>query len=121
VTELFTVLVNLTVKSDRTAEFLDGIHANALASLQNEPGCLRFDVHRSTDDPQHFVLYEIYTDEGAFRDAHRQTPHYAVWREVAARCVEPGGHLNTFATPVFPKDIPESPTRSESSGSGRPE
>jgi autoinducer 2-degrading protein len=106
---VFTVIVNLTVKPDRIDEFLDGIHINALATLHDEPGCLRFDVHRSTERPDQFVLYEIYTDEDAFFTAHRQAPHYAAWRQVAERCVVPGGHVNTFATPAFPLDIPERP------------
>jgi autoinducer 2-degrading protein len=104
---MFTVIVNLTVRPDRVDEFLDGIRANALATLRGEPGCLRFDVHRSTEQPNQFLLYEIYTSPGAFYTEHRNAPHYAAWREVAARCVEPGGHVNTFAVPVFPEDVPE--------------
>jgi (4S)-4-hydroxy-5-phosphonooxypentane-2,3-dione isomerase len=117
---MFTVLVKLTVRPDHIEEFLEGIHVNARASLRDEPGCLRFDVHRSTDDPHHFVLYEIYTDEEAFRVAHRQAPHYAAWRDVASRCVAPGGHVNTFAAPVFPDDIPENPDPFQSNPPGLP-
>jgi autoinducer 2-degrading protein len=102
---MFTVLVDLTVHPDRVAEFIDAIGVNARASLRDEPGCLRFDVHRRLDDPNGFVLHEVYADEVAFRVAHRAAPHYAVWREAAARCVVDGGHVNTFASPVFPEDI----------------
>ena len=108
---MFTVIVNLTVRPDRVEEFLDGVHANALASVRDEPGCLRFDVHRSTDQPHRFVLYEIYASPGAFYTQHRNEPHYVAWREVAARCVEPGGQVNTFAVPAFPDDLPEAPHR----------
>jgi autoinducer 2-degrading protein len=104
---VFVVLVDLTVRPLLLEQFLEGIRANARASLAEEPGCLRFDVHRSADDPHRFLLYELYTDADAFYVAHRQAPHYATWREVADRCVEPGGHRNTFATPAFPDDIPE--------------
>jgi autoinducer 2-degrading protein len=106
---MFTVIVNLTVRPDRVEEFLDGIHANALASVRNEPGCLRFDVHRSTEHPHRFVLYEIYDSPGAFYTQHRNEPHYVAWRAVASRCVEPGGQVNTFAVPAFPDDVPEAP------------
>jgi autoinducer 2-degrading protein len=102
---MFTVLVHLTVHPDRIAEFLEGIHTNSRASLRDEPGCLRFDVHRRLDDPHRFVLHEVYTDEDAFHVAHREAPHYAAWRQVAARCVVEGGHVNTFAKPAFPEDI----------------
>lgn len=104
---MLTVLVDLTVREDRLDEFLAGIRANARASLQDEPGCLRFDVHRDRDDPRRFLLYELYTDEDAFYLAHRSTPHYQAWQAVARRCIEDGDHVNTFAEPAFPQDIPE--------------
>jgi len=105
---MYTVIVNLQVRPELREDFLAGIRANALASVRDEPGCLRFDVHEKTDDPNKFILYELYSDEAAFYDAHRSTPHYERWREVAARCVYPGGHVNTFATPAFPSDVAES-------------
>jgi autoinducer 2-degrading protein len=104
---MFTVIVDLSVRPEKIDDFLTGIHANARSTLRDEPGCLRFDVHRCTDDSNRFVLYEIYADEDAFFVAHRQAPHYTAWREVAARCVVDGSHVNTFATPSFPDDIPE--------------
>jgi autoinducer 2-degrading protein len=110
---MFTVIVTLQVRPDRIDEFLRGIRANARASLRDEPGCLRFDVHRSAEDAHRFLLYEIYADEVAFREAHRTAPHYAAWRAVADRCVVEGGHVNTFAAPVFPDDLPEAVTVTE--------
>ncbi|MEU6644040.1 putative quinol monooxygenase [Saccharomonospora sp. NPDC046836] len=104
---MFTVIVSLKVKPEKVDTFLRGIRDNAHASLRDEPGCLRFDVHRRVDDPLRFVLYEIYTDEQAFYTAHRAAPHYAAWRAVAADCVEEGEHVNTFCTPAFPADLPE--------------
>jgi autoinducer 2-degrading protein len=105
---MFTVLVELQVRPEERAAFVEGIGRNARASVRDEPGCLRFDVHQRGDDPCRFVLHEIYTDERAFYEAHRSTPHYAAWQDVAARCVVPGGHVNTFLTPVFPADVLES-------------
>ena len=105
---MYTVLVTLDVVPDHVEEFLTGIHTNARASLRDEPGCLRFDVHRSLDDPFRFVLHEIYRDEDAFTKEHRAARHYAAWRDVAARCVRPGRHVNTFLTPAFPEDVLES-------------
>jgi len=106
---MFTVLVDLQVRPERLEEFLERIHVHARASLRDEPGGLRFDVHQHSDDPHRFVLYEIYADQPAFYEAHRTTPHYAAWREVSTRCVVPGRHVNTFAAPAFPADIPENP------------
>jgi quinol monooxygenase YgiN len=43
------------------------------ASLE-EPGCLRFDVHRSLDEPSVFLLYEQYASEAAF-ERHAASDH----------------------------------------------
>ncbi|WP_217576787.1 putative quinol monooxygenase [Streptomyces sp. GbtcB7] len=105
---MFTVIVSLQVRPEKTDRFLAAIRANSRATRRDEPGCLRFDVHRSTDDPQRFLLYELYRDEKAFREEHRAAPHYPAWRAAAAECVVDGGHVNTFFVPSFPEDIPES-------------
>jgi autoinducer 2-degrading protein len=104
---VLTVIVTLQVRPDKVAEFLDAIHQNAVATLNDEPGCLRFDVHRSIEDPQRFLLYEIYRDEAAFHDEHRSTVHHRKWRAAAADYVVDGGHVNTFCMPAFPDDLPE--------------
>lgn len=104
---MYAVIVNLQVRPELREEFLAGVRVNALASVRDEPGCLRFDVHQRADDPNNFILYELYTDKGAFYEAHRSAPHYQEWRQVSERCVYPGGHVNTFGTPAFPGDIPE--------------
>ncbi len=97
---MFTVLVNLAARPERLEEFLAGIRDNARASLRDEVGCLRFDVHQQVEDPTRFVLHEVYADEDAFRTAHRSAPHYAAWQQVAERCVVPGSHVNTFCRPL---------------------
>ncbi len=40
-----------------------------------EPGCHKYIVNRSVDDPNSFLLYEQYTDEAAF-GAHRENPEF---------------------------------------------
>jgi autoinducer 2-degrading protein len=102
-----TVIVSLRVRPDMVDRFLEVMGENSRASRRDEPGCLRFDVHRDNDDPNHFLLYELYADERAFTEAHRGAPHYEKWRAASAELLEPGGQVNTFATPVFPADLPE--------------
>jgi quinol monooxygenase YgiN len=46
----------------------------AVASRQ-EPGCLGFEVNRSNDDPNAFVLYERWVDAAAL-EAHYATEHF---------------------------------------------
>lgn len=104
---MLTVIVTLDVRSEKLDAFVKGIQANARASLRDEPGCIRFDVHRSADVPNRFHLYEIYRDRAAFEVDHRAAPHYAAWRQVVDACVVPGSHVNVYATPEFPDDIPE--------------
>lgn len=71
---MFILLVQLHIKPEHTDAFVDLIRANHLGSSQ-EPGCLRFDVGRSIEDPNRFVLWEWYEDEDAAK-AHKETPHY---------------------------------------------
>jgi quinol monooxygenase YgiN len=40
-----------------------------------EPGCVTFDVSRSTEDPNVFVLYEEWRDQEAL-DVHYKTAHF---------------------------------------------
>ncbi len=49
-----------------------------VVATRGEPGCLQFDACRGTDNPEEFVLYEKYIDDGAF-EAHRRSPHFAAY------------------------------------------
>jgi quinol monooxygenase YgiN len=40
----------------------------------DEPGCLLFWIHRSTEDPRAFMLYEQYVSKAAF-EAHAGSDH----------------------------------------------
>jgi (4S)-4-hydroxy-5-phosphonooxypentane-2,3-dione isomerase len=104
---MYALIVSLRVKPGMVDQFVEAIGENSRASRRDEPGCLRFDVHRDVDDPNHFLLYELYADERAFTEAHRGAPHYQKWRAAVAELLEPGGQVNTFVTPVFPADLPE--------------
>lgn len=42
---------------------------------EREPDCVLYEVSRSEDDPDEFLLYERYRDAGAL-EAHRETPHF---------------------------------------------
>ena len=82
----FAVVVTFRVPADRMAQFLPLIVANARASLRDEPGCHQFDVVTDPARPDEVFLYEVYTDRAAF-EAHKQTPHYAVFDTEGARMV----------------------------------
>lgn len=76
---MFIAAVHVYVKPDKVDEFKDLIRANHEASVA-EPGCLRFDVAQSREDPTEFLLWEVYVDEEANR-FHKTTPHYHAFRE----------------------------------------
>lgn len=79
---MFVLIVDIHVKPGTADAFVAATRDNHLGTRQ-EPGNLRFDVLRRQDDPDRFVLYEVYHSEDAFR-AHQQTAHYARWRDAVA-------------------------------------
>ena len=76
---MYVVVVNVSVKPESVAQFIAATRDNHLGT-RTEPDNVRFDVVRRIDDPNRFVLYEVYLSEGAFA-AHQQTPHYLKWKE----------------------------------------
>jgi (4S)-4-hydroxy-5-phosphonooxypentane-2,3-dione isomerase len=99
---MFVLVVSLRVKPGKDRQFLAAVEANAAASRRDEPGCRRFDVLRDSDDPHHYLLYEMYDDEAAFQ-AHRSMPHFPVWRRAVAECVEE--QINTATSLLFSGDL----------------
>jgi autoinducer 2-degrading protein len=79
---LLVVQVDIAVLPDQVDAFLAATQENAAAS-RDEPGVLRFDVLTDRADPAHLVLVEVYRDEAA-ADAHKETGHYARWRDAVA-------------------------------------
>jgi len=98
---MLVVHVHVRVKPDDVEEFLVESRRNAAASLQ-EPGIRRFDVLQDEGDPAHVVLNEVYVDQAA-ADAHKQTDHYARWRDaVPDMMAQP--RSSTRFTAVFPAE-----------------
>jgi (4S)-4-hydroxy-5-phosphonooxypentane-2,3-dione isomerase len=79
---MLVVHVHVRVSPGQVEDFLAATLVNARASL-TEPGVLRFDVIQDQADPGHVVLTEVYRDDDAAA-AHKQTPHYAAWRDGVA-------------------------------------
>ena len=66
--------LELVVKPEHRAEFLEALWEDANGALDNEEGCLRFDVTVDSEDPNRIVLFEVYRDAGA-RQVHRAAPY----------------------------------------------
>ena len=79
---LLVVHVDIAVLPEHLDAFLAATEINAGASRE-EPGILRFDVLTDRSDADHVVLVEIYVDAAAAA-AHKETPHYATWRDTVA-------------------------------------
>ena len=79
---MYVVVVNISVNPESIEAFIAATHENHVGT-RTEPDNVRFDVLRRNDDPNRFVLYEVYTSEGGFA-AHQQTPHYSKWKETVA-------------------------------------
>jgi autoinducer 2-degrading protein len=91
--------VKVRIKPALRQRFLDAIEVDALGSEGDEPGCLRFNVLQDAEDPNVYYFYEVYTGAAAL-EAHRATPHYAVWRAVADTLDGPTEAIR--CQPVFP-------------------
>ena len=79
---MLVVHVHVHVKPDQVEAFKEASLENARNSIQ-EPGIARFDVIQQQDDPERFVLVEVYrrTDDPA---RHKETSHYQKWRDTVA-------------------------------------
>lgn len=98
---MLVVHVHVKVKPECVEAFKAATIANASASVK-EPGIARFDVVQQADDPTRFVLVEAYRTPTA-PAAHKETAHYAMWRDtVAPMMAEPRTSVK-FAN-VFPAD-----------------
>jgi len=79
---MLVVHVQVHVRAELVEAFIAETLKNAEASL-TEPGVARFDVVQQADDGTRFVLVEAYKTPEA-PAAHKQTPHYAAWRDAVA-------------------------------------
>ena len=77
---MLIVHVHVKVIEEYIDEFRVASLENAKHSIQ-EPGVLRFDVIQQIDDPQCFVLVEVYRTE-VDPAYHKTTAHYAKWRDI---------------------------------------
>ena len=98
---MLVVHVHVQVKPESVEPFKQASLANARASVK-EPGIARFDVVQQLDDPTKFVLVEAYRTAEA-PAAHKETKHYATWRDAVAPMMAVPRSSVKFAS-VFPQD-----------------
>jgi (4S)-4-hydroxy-5-phosphonooxypentane-2,3-dione isomerase len=98
---MLVVHVHVQVKPEHIEGFKAATLANARASVR-ESGIARFDVMQQADDPTRFVLVEAYRDAAA-PGAHKETAHYAAWRDTVASMMAVPRTSVKFSN-VFPTD-----------------
>jgi quinol monooxygenase YgiN len=72
---MLIVIVRFAIKTQHVDDFIAPMLHQARISLEEEPGCLQFDVCRSDEDPTQWLLYEAYADDQAFAD-HLARPSF---------------------------------------------
>ena len=98
---MLIVHVFVQVKPQDVEDFIAASLENASESVK-EPGVARFDVIQQADDPNRFVLVEVYrtADDPA---RHKETAHYQKWRDtVADMMAEPRSAIKY--TNIFPNE-----------------
>jgi autoinducer 2-degrading protein len=76
---MHVVVVFLEAEAGRQWELGEALLVHARTCLDREPGCQRYDLSVDPLEGASFLLYQVYTDEAAYR-AHRELPHYADFR-----------------------------------------
>ena len=77
---MYVIVAPIQIKEGYRDAFVEAMLGDAKGSVNDEPGCLRFDVIQDGADPNRIWLYEVYVDEAAFQE-HLKAPHFIKWRD----------------------------------------
>lgn len=80
---MYVIIAPIQIKNGYKDRFIEEMISDAKGSINNEPGCLRFEVIQDAEEPNRIWLYEVYKDAEAF-DAHTKAPHFIKWRDATA-------------------------------------
>ena len=78
---MYVIIAPIQIKEGYKEQFIEEMIGDAVGSVNDEPGCIRFDVIQDAEDPNRIWLYEVYVRRGGFRGAHAG----ATLREVEGR------------------------------------
>jgi len=71
-----TLVVSMTVKEDKVAEFIKLVNENQVAT-RKEPGVLRAEFMRDKEIKNKFYVNDVYRNQAAW-DHHAATPEFAL-------------------------------------------
>ena len=102
---MYVIIAPIQIKQGYKEQYMKEIIDDARGSVNDEPGCLRFDVIQDASDSNRIWLYEVYKDAAAF-EAHTQAPHFAKFRDATADWREEGGPQGAGrgAANIWPSD-----------------
>ena len=95
---MYVIIAPIQIKDGHKDEFIEALLEDARGSVNDEPGCLRFDVIQDSSDANRVWLYEVYVDEAAFQ-AHTQAPHFGQMAGYGGRLARPGTHRRRAGQP----------------------
>ena len=80
------LVVTFKAAQGRKDELIEGLKGHARRTLDNEEGCIRFDVLSPRGGDADVMLYELYRDQTAL-DEHASSNRLKAWREESAPLV----------------------------------
>ena len=94
-----TYFVRMVAKEGEAERVLELLLSNPGRIEQGEPGNLAFGVHRSTENPNEFWLYETWVDESAV-EAHERGEAFARYKEELRPLIDPASVLFGNTVPI---------------------
>jgi quinol monooxygenase YgiN len=76
------VIATTQVKPGNIAAYIEG-HKKCIAETLKEKGCVSYEGHTSTLDPDRYVVVERWETRDDL-GAHGKAPHMKIWREFSA-------------------------------------
>ena len=76
-----SLVVQLEVKPGEMDSLLEAARVHARRSVEEEPGCISFDIVRPRGEENRLIYLEMYTDQAAL-DIHSGTERIAAFREL---------------------------------------
>ncbi|MDO5524012.1 MAG: putative quinol monooxygenase [Bacteroidia bacterium] len=83
--EPHVILVEFIFDETKLDEAIDLLSELQMQTLENEEGCLVYDVLLSEEEPTKIFIYESYENEAAFK-AHTNSAHY---KEILSKKLKP--------------------------------
>ncbi len=82
---MVTEFAEIDVKPGMEAQFIAGVEASR-ELFARAAGCHGFTLHRSLEDPAHFVLLVKWDSVAHHNDLFRNSPDFQIWRGNVGAC-----------------------------------